>query len=140
MKHERLGEGLKRLESLADNLFYSKRFAFYGATRPGAAQKSLALPRIARLAEAGGHCRVPQPRLGRAGCEREVFASDAIATLHEAAYRALRDVDRLASAALREAARGKKKLVERDALARVLGPRALAAWLFDFAKLRAGVE
>lgn len=59
-------------------------------------------------------------RLGRAGCERELFASDAVAMLHEAASGALRDVDRLATAALREAARRKKKIVERDVLARVL--------------------
>ncbi|QRK10646.1 hypothetical protein JQX13_11520 [Archangium violaceum] len=40
--------------------------------------------------------------------------------LHEAASGALRDMDRLATVALREAARKKKKLVERDTLARVL--------------------
>ncbi len=59
-------------------------------------------------------------RLARAGCDRELFASDALAMLHEAASGALRDVDRLATAALREAARRRKKLVERDVLARVL--------------------
>ena len=59
-------------------------------------------------------------RLTHAGCERELFASDAVAMLHEAASGALRDIDRLATAALREAARKKKKLVERDILARVL--------------------
>ena len=59
-------------------------------------------------------------RLGRAGCEREVFAEDAIAMLQEAASGAMRDLDRLATAALREAARRKKKLVERDTVARVL--------------------
>lgn len=59
-------------------------------------------------------------RLGRAGCERELFASDSVAMLHEAASGALRDVDRLATAAMREAARRKKKLIERDVLARVL--------------------
>jgi type II secretory pathway predicted ATPase ExeA len=59
-------------------------------------------------------------RLARAGCDREVFSSDAIAMLHEAASGALRDIDRVATAALREAARRKKKLVERETLARVL--------------------
>ena len=59
-------------------------------------------------------------RLGRAGCERELFASDAVAMLHEAASGALRDLDRLATASLREAARKKRKLVERDVLARVV--------------------
>jgi general secretion pathway protein A len=59
-------------------------------------------------------------RRSRAGCDRELFASDALARLHEAASGALRDVDRLATAAPREAARRRKKLVERDTLARVL--------------------
>lgn len=59
-------------------------------------------------------------RLNRAGCDREIFASDALAMLHEAASGALRDLDRLATAALREAAKRKKKLVERDTLASVL--------------------
>jgi general secretion pathway protein A len=63
-------------------------------------------------------------RLKRAGCDRELFASDAIAMVHEAATGALRDIDRLATAALREAARKKKKLVERDLVARVLDAEA----------------
>ena len=53
-------------------------------------------------------------RLHRVGCERELFGSDAVAMLHESASGALRDIDRLATAALKEAARRKKKLVERD--------------------------
>lgn len=63
-------------------------------------------------------------RLSRAGCQRELFASDAAAMLHEAASGALRDIDRLATSALREATRRKKKLVERDILARVLDAEA----------------
>ena len=59
-------------------------------------------------------------RLHRAGCERELFASDAIAMIHEAAMGGMRDADRLATAALREAARKKRKLVERDAVARTI--------------------
>jgi type II secretory pathway predicted ATPase ExeA len=59
-------------------------------------------------------------RLRRAGCEREVFASDALAMLHEATRGAMREIDRLATAALREAARKKRRLVERDVLARIL--------------------
>lgn len=59
-------------------------------------------------------------RLNRVGCDRELFASDATAMLHEASSGALRDVDRLATAALREAAKKKRKLVERDLLARVV--------------------
>lgn len=60
-------------------------------------------------------------RLCRAGADREVFTADALATLHEAAGSSLREIDRIATAGLREAARRKKKLVERDAMARVVG-------------------
>jgi type II secretory pathway predicted ATPase ExeA len=59
-------------------------------------------------------------RLAKAGCERELFSSDAVAMLHEAASGALRDIDRIATNALREAARKKRKLVERDVLSRIL--------------------
>ena len=59
-------------------------------------------------------------RLQKAGCEREIVTADALAMLHEAANGSLRDMDRLATAALREAARRKRKLVERDVLARVV--------------------
>ena len=47
--------------------------------------------------------------------------------LHEAAIGAMRDLDRLATAALREAARRKKKLVERDTVARVLDAQPAGA-------------
>ena len=63
-------------------------------------------------------------RLQRVGCERELFGSDAVAMLHESASGALRDIDRLATAALKEAARRKKKLVERDVLSRVVDAAA----------------
>src|SRR4051812_13027825 len=56
-------------------------------------------------------------RLAKAGCDRELFASDAVAMLHEASAGALRELDRLALASLREAARKKRKLVERDVVA-----------------------
>jgi type II secretory pathway predicted ATPase ExeA len=59
-------------------------------------------------------------RLTRAGCHREVFASDAIVVLHEATVGAMRDLDRLAAHALRETARKKRKLVERDVVTRVV--------------------
>jgi type II secretory pathway predicted ATPase ExeA len=59
-------------------------------------------------------------RLARTACTRELFASDAIAMIHEAALGGMRDVDRIAAAALREAARKKRKLVERDVVARVI--------------------
>lgn len=67
--------------------------------------------------DSGAYLRM---RLRRAGCEKEIFASDAIAMLHEATLGAMRDLDRLATAALREAARKKRKLVERDSLSRAL--------------------
>lgn len=51
-------------------------------------------------------------RLAHAGCTRELFVSGAVAMLHEVASGALRDMNRLATAALREAAREKKKLVD----------------------------
>ncbi len=57
-------------------------------------------------------------RLRIAGCDRDVFPDDAIAILHEAAQ-GLRDLDRLAQSALKDAARRKKKLVERDVVLRV---------------------
>ena len=59
-------------------------------------------------------------RMERAGCTREVFASDATVLLHEATLGAMRDLDRLAAASLRESARKKRKLVERDVVARVI--------------------
>ena len=59
-------------------------------------------------------------RLLRAGCERDVFARDAVALLHEATGGAMRELDRLATAALREAARQKRRLVERDIMARIV--------------------
>jgi general secretion pathway protein A len=59
-------------------------------------------------------------RLRRAGCDRELFAHDATALMHEATAGAMRDLDRLAAAALRETARRKRKLVERDTIARVI--------------------
>jgi general secretion pathway protein A len=52
--------------------------------------------------------------------DRELFTADALAMLHEAANGSLRDLDCLATAALREAARRKRKLVERDVLGRVV--------------------
>ena len=59
-------------------------------------------------------------RLTKVGYDRGLFTSDAAAMIHEAALGSLRDIDRLATAALREAARRKRKLVERDAVARVV--------------------
>ena len=59
-------------------------------------------------------------RMARAGVEREIFASDAVVLLHEATAGAMRDLDRLCSAALRETCRKKRKLVERDVVGRVI--------------------
>ncbi len=60
-------------------------------------------------------------RLKNAGTDREIFTSDAMAMLHEAARTAsLRDVDRIASDSLKLAARRKKRLVERDVIAAVM--------------------
>ncbi len=59
-------------------------------------------------------------RMERAGCTRDVFAGDAIVLLHEATLGAMRDLDRLAAAALRETARKKRKLVERDVVSRAI--------------------
>lgn len=59
-------------------------------------------------------------RLLKAGCDREAFSSDAISMLHEASYGSLRDVDRIATACLRAAARRKRKTVERDTVARIV--------------------
>lgn len=63
-------------------------------------------------------------RVTRAGGSKELFSSDAIALLHEAAAGSLRDVDRIATLALRWAARRKRKTVERDLIARVLQSEA----------------
>ena len=59
-------------------------------------------------------------RLRLAGCERELFARDAVALIHERGSGALRDIDRLATAGLREGARQKKKAVDADSLERAL--------------------
>ena len=59
-------------------------------------------------------------RLATAGASKELFTSDAIAILHEAASGSLRDVDRVAHKALRLSARKKRKLVERDVVQSVL--------------------
>jgi len=59
-------------------------------------------------------------RLAAAGMTKELFTSDAIAILHEAASGSLRDIDRVAHNALRLSARKKRKLVERDVVQAIL--------------------
>ena len=59
-------------------------------------------------------------RLQKAGVKTEVFTSDAIAMLHEASLGSLRDVDRIATAALKATSRKRRKLVERDVVEAIL--------------------
>lgn len=62
-------------------------------------------------------------RLKLAGADKTIFAADAVALMREHATGALRDIDRIANAALRDAARRKRKAVDRDAVDRVLAGR-----------------
>jgi general secretion pathway protein A len=48
-------------------------------------------------------------RLKEAGCTRELFTRDALSMMHESALGSLRDIDRLATAALRESTKRKRK-------------------------------
>jgi len=57
-------------------------------------------------------------RLAAAGTERALFPDDAIALLHSHSLGSLREVDRLATMSLRDAAKRKKKLVDKDLVAR----------------------
>lgn len=59
-------------------------------------------------------------RLKNVGCQRDIFASDAISILHEATAGSLRDIDRIATTCLRAAARKNRKTVERDVVSRIL--------------------
>ena len=52
-------------------------------------------------------------RLGLAGCNKALFDTDAVALLHEASDGRLRDIDRIATDALKRAARRKHKRVDR---------------------------
>lgn len=62
-------------------------------------------------------------RLKLAGSEKTIFAADAVALMHEHTTGALRDVDRIAHGAMRDAARRKRKTVDREAVERVLDGR-----------------
>jgi general secretion pathway protein A len=62
-------------------------------------------------------------RLHHAGTDKTVFAADAIALMHEHATGALRDIDHMALGAMRDAARRKRKTVDREAVERVLAGR-----------------
>jgi type II secretory pathway predicted ATPase ExeA len=60
-------------------------------------------------------------RLRHAGCERDVFSSDAVALLHEESRGRLRDIDRLATDALKIGGRRKLRTVDRELLVHILG-------------------
>jgi len=62
-------------------------------------------------------------RLHHAGADKTLFVADAVALIHEHSTGALRDVDRIADSAMRDAARRKKKVIDREAVERVLGGR-----------------
>ena len=59
-------------------------------------------------------------RLKQAGGSPDVLAADSLARLHQSTGGILRDIDRVAGAALRDAARKKRRHVERDAIDRAL--------------------
>ena len=59
-------------------------------------------------------------RLKAVGCDRALFAEGAIALLHERASGTLRDIDRLATGGLREAARRRKKVVDAESVQRAI--------------------
>lgn len=63
-------------------------------------------------------------RLERVGCTSELLANDAIAVLHEAAQGAHRELDRLATDALRAAARKGKRVVDRAVARQVVASDA----------------
>jgi hypothetical protein len=56
-------------------------------------------------------------RLRRAGCERELFNSDATTLIHEQSQGRLRDTDRIATDALKLGARKKIKTIDRELVA-----------------------
>lgn len=58
-------------------------------------------------------------RMKSAGCEREVFSSDALSLLHEASRGHLRDIDRIATDCLKLAQKKRVRIVDRDVVVRV---------------------
>jgi general secretion pathway protein A len=63
-------------------------------------------------------------RIKRAGSDREVFNSDALAIVHEHAQGRLREIDRICTDALKLAARRKLRIIDRELVARVLDESA----------------
>ena len=68
-------------------------------------------------------------RLHQAGGPSDLFLPEALARLHESTSGLLREIDRIGAAALRDAARKKRRTVERDAIDRAVQaqPTDLAA-------------
>jgi type II secretory pathway predicted ATPase ExeA len=65
-----------------------------------------------------------QHRLRNAGATRELFTSDAIALIHQAADGKLRDIDRIATAALKTGAKRKLRQIDRGVIASVVSEEA----------------
>lgn len=59
-------------------------------------------------------------RLKLVGFNKDVFTEESITLLHEQTGGAMRDIDRIATAALRITAKKKRKLIERDVIAHVI--------------------
>lgn len=59
-------------------------------------------------------------RMRAAAAKSEVFTSDALAMIHESTSGRLRDIDRIATNALKAAARKRVKLVDRDIIQKVI--------------------
>jgi type II secretory pathway predicted ATPase ExeA len=66
-------------------------------------------------------------RMKRAGADRDLFSSDAIALIHEETHGRLRDIDRVATDALKLAARRKLRLVDRELVVRAFGEQEAPA-------------
>jgi len=61
-------------------------------------------------------------RVNHAGVDRALFSSDALSMLHEGTVGRLRDIDRVATQALKRAAKRKLKTVDRDIVTHLLDP------------------
>ncbi|MBW2464162.1 MAG: hypothetical protein JRH11_21115 [Deltaproteobacteria bacterium] len=59
-------------------------------------------------------------RVNHAGVDRALFSSDALSMLHEGTVGRLRDIDRVATQALKRAAKRKLKTVDRDIVTHLL--------------------
>lgn len=58
-------------------------------------------------------------RMKSAGCDREVFSSDALSLIHEASRGHLRDIDRVATDCLKLAQKKRVRIIDRDVVVRV---------------------